>query len=84
MRGSTNGGFEYPEIKFVLVCEQEIFKSEQARKKRRKDNVNRIKSYNDITVGDYVVHTAHGIGEYAGLQKITVDGVSKDYLKIQY
>ena len=84
LRGSTNGGFEYPEIKFVLVCEQEIFKSEQARKKRRKDNVNRIKSYNDITVGDYVVHTAHGIGEYAGLQKITVDGVSKDYLKIQY
>ena len=84
LRGSTNGGFEYPEIKFVLVCEQDIFKSEQARKKRRKDNVNRIKSYNDITVGDYVVHTAHGIGEYAGLQKITVDGVSKDYLKIQY
>ena len=84
IKGNSAGGFEYPEIKFVLVSEQEIFRSSQSREKRRKENANRIKSYNDISVGDYVVHAAHGIGEYCGLQKMTVDGVSKDYLKIQY
>lgn len=82
--GNSSGGFEYPELKFVLVSEQEIFKSGRSRERRRKENENRIKSYNDISVGDYIVHTAHGIGEYAGITKMTVDGISKDYLKIQY
>ena len=84
IRGNSSGGFEYPELKFVLVSEQEIFKNEASRTKRRKENSNRIKSYNEISVGDYVVHAAHGIGEYCGIQKMTVDGVSKDYLKLQY
>ncbi len=84
MRGNGSGGYEYPDIKFVLVCEDEIFKSGKSRERRRKDNANRIKSYNDINVGDYVVHAAHGIGEYVGLKKMTVDGISKDYLKVQY
>lgn len=84
MRGNGSGGYEYPDIKFVLVCEDEIFRSGKSRERRRKDNANRIKSYNDINVGDYVVHAGHGIGEYVGLQKMTVDGISKDYLKVQY
>lgn len=84
IHGSGAGGFEYPDIKFVLVCESEIFKSERRREKRRRENANRIKSYNDISVGDYVVHAAHGVGEYMGLHKMTVDNISKDYLKIQY
>lgn len=84
IRGGTAGGFEYPEIKFVLLSEQEIFKTAQLREKRRRDNVNRIKSYNDINIGDYVVHSAHGIGEYAGIKKMTVGAASKDYLKILY
>ncbi len=84
IRGEGSGGYEYPDIKFVLVCEEEIFRSNKSRQQRRRDNANRIKAYNDISVGDYVVHAAHGIGEYVGLQKMTVDGVSKDYLKVQY
>ena len=84
IKGNSSGGFEYPELKFVLVSEQEIFKSQTSRKKRRKENANRIKSYNDISVGDYVVHAAHGIAEYQGIQKMTIDNVSKDYLKLQY
>lgn len=84
IRGSQNGGFEYPEIKLALVSEREIFESKRLRERRRRDNAERIKSYNDISPGDYVVHVTHGIGEYVGIQKITVDKVSKDYLKIQY
>ncbi len=84
MRGNGSGGYEYPDVKFVLVSEDEIFKSGRSRERRRRDNTDRIKSYNDINVGDYVVHAAHGIGEYVGLQKMTVDGISRDYLKVQY
>lgn len=84
IRGSQSKGFEYPEIKFALVSEREIFESKRSREKRRQENANRIKSYNDIRPGDYVVHSAHGIGEYMGTQKITVNNISKDYLKIKY
>lgn len=84
IRGNASGGCEYPELKLAIVSEREIFESRRSREKRREDSANRIKSYNDISPGDYVVHSAHGIGEYIGTQKITVDGISKDYLKIQY
>lgn len=84
IRGSQTAGFEYPEIKFALVSEKEIFESRRSRERRRADNANRIRSYNDISPGDYVVHLTHGVGEYTGITKMTVDGVSKDYLKIKY
>ena len=84
LRGSLKKGFEYPDIKFVLVSESEIFEQKRSRARRQKENTQRIRSYNDINVGDYVVHPAHGIGEYRGTQRMDVGGVSKDYLKIQY
>ena len=84
MRGRVRKGFEYPDIKFVLVSDNEIFEQKRSRRRRKEDNANRIRSYNDISPGDYVVHSAHGIGEYKGTQKMNVGGVLKDYLKIQY
>jgi len=83
-RGNLKKGFEYPGIKFVLVSENEIFEQKRSRERRRRDNAQRIRSYNDISVGDYVVHPAHGIGEYMGTQRMVVGGVAKDYLKLQY
>ncbi len=44
----------------------------------------KILSYNDLTVGDFVVHAAHGIGQYLGIEQLTVVGVTKDYIKIKY
>lgn len=84
LRGNLSKGFEYPEIDFVLVSDREIFESKKSRQRRKTDNANRIKSYNDISAGDYVVHQTHGIGKYVGTQKMTVNGITKDYLKIQY
>ena len=57
--GEINKGFEYPDIGFVLICEQEIFNTEKRRQRRRIDNTKRIKAYTDINIGDYVVHQAH-------------------------
>ena len=82
--GELKKGFEYPDLNFVLISEQEIFNTEKKRQKRKIENTMRLKSYNDINPGDYVVHQTHGIGRYAGLKKITVSGVTKDYLQIQY
>ncbi len=84
VRGELNKGFEYPELNFVLVSEHEIFDTKKRRSRRKIGNANRIKNYTDISVGDYVVHQTHGIGQYMGTQKMTVNSVTKDYLKIQY
>lgn len=84
IRGNLNKGFEYPEINFVVVSDREIFETKKRREKRRIENANRIKSYNDISPGDYIVHVTHGIGQYVGTEKMTVNNVVKDYLKIKY
>lgn len=84
IRGELNKGFEYPELNFVLVSDHEIFDTKKSRSRRKVENANRIKNYTDISVGDYVVHQTHGIGQYMGTQKMTVGAVTKDYLKIQY
>ncbi|MCC8160838.1 MAG: transcription-repair coupling factor [Oscillospiraceae bacterium] len=84
VRGELNKGFEYPEINFVLVSDREIFETKKSRSRRKVENANRIKSYTDISVGDYVVHQTHGIGQYMGTKKMVVGGITKDYLKIRY
>ncbi len=84
VRGEMPKGFEYPEINFTLISEQEIFDVSKKKSKRNVDNKNRLKSYTDINVGDYVVHRAHGIGKYMGIKKITLQGATKDYLHISY
>lgn len=84
VRGETSKGFEYPELNFVMISEQEIFDTGKKRTRCKADNANRIKSYTDINVGDYVVHQAHGIGQYMGIKKMSVEGITKDYLHIKY
>lgn len=82
-RGEAAKGFEYPDAGFALISDREIFASKR-RRRRKTENANRLKSFNDIAVGDYVVHQTHGIGKYVGMEKKTVTGITKDYLKIQY
>ena len=55
-----------------------------AETKKRKKNRNALSSLSDIKPGDYVVHQSHGIGMYAGIQRLEVQGATKDYLKVQY
>ena len=55
-----------------------------AEAKKRKKNKNALSSLSDIKPGDYVVHQSHGIGMYAGIQRLEVQGATKDYLKVQY
>ena len=83
--GNLHKGFEYPLIKFVAITESDIFGVEK--KKRRKGKTysgQKIQNFTDLNVGDYVVHENHGLGIYRGIEKIEVDKITKDYIKIEY
>ena len=82
--GTLSRGFEYPLSKYVLVGDKELFGEGRAKTKVRKMSGSRIKSYNDLEVGDYVVHHIHGIGKYLGIHRMEIDGITKDYLKLLY
>lgn len=85
MTGSLSGGFEYPLIGFVLISDREIFIEKRRGKHKLQDkSASKLRSFTDISPGDYVVHQVHGIGKYIGIQKLTVDNLTKDYLKIAY
>ena len=83
--GSISEGFEYPDIKLVVVSDKEIFGEDKKLIKHPKVRKGRqIDLFTDLNLGDYVVHRAHGIGQYVGMEQLCVDNVTKDYLKIKY
>ncbi len=83
--GNLHSGFEYPDIKMVVISESDIFGTKKPRKKRKTNyQGNKINSFTDLNLGDYVVHENHGLGIYRGIEKIEVEKKSKDYIKIEY
>ena len=83
--GALSAGAEYPALKLAVLTEGQLMAP--ARKKQRlkkQDNRQKIQSYADLTPGDLVVHVHHGVGRFAGMQRMPVDGVEKDYIKIAY
>lgn len=83
--GHVNKGFEYPLLKFVVLSETDIFGAEKKKKKKKKlYQGQKINDFNDLKVGDYVVHETHGLGIYRGIEKVEIEKVVKDYLKIEY
>lgn len=85
-RGNLRRGFEYPNLRFVVVTESDIFGGLKKKKKKKikKYEGAAIHSFNDLKIGDYVVHENHGLGIYQGIEKIEVEQVTKDYLKVAY
>lgn len=84
-KGSLHKGFEYPTIGFAIIGDREIYgQGKKLSKKIKKSAGDRIKSFTDVNPGDYVVHQAHGIGQYVGIQQLTVDNIKRDYFKIRY
>jgi transcription-repair coupling factor (superfamily II helicase) len=83
--GRAQKGFEYPLIKFVVISESDIFGAEKKKKRKvKKYEGQKINGFNDLKVGDYVVHENHGLGIYKGIEKVEVEKVVKDYIKIEY
>lgn len=83
--GNIHKGFVYPAIKFVVISESDIFGDQKKKKKKRKKfSGSNISSFSDLSLGDYVVHENHGLGIYRGIEKVEVDRIVKDYIKIEY
>lgn len=83
--GRVLKGFEYPFLKFVVISESDIFGAEKKKKKRtKKYEGQKIQDFADLKVGDFVVHENHGMGIYRGIEKVEMDHVIKDYMKIEY
>ncbi|WP_352399499.1 transcription-repair coupling factor [Anaerotignum sp.] len=83
-KGSLSKGFSYEYINLAVFSDSELFGGGEKKKKKKKKNGTAIESFTDLKIGDFVVHDNHGIGVFCGLEKISVEGVQKDYMKISY
>lgn len=87
VEGSLSEGFELPYMQLVVITERELFKTNQKKQRKRTktmSNAEKIKSYQDLNVGDYVVHVHHGVGRYLGVETLEVGEQHRDYIKLQY
>ena len=83
--GALSAGCEWPALKLEVLTEGQLTAPTQKKLKLKKDsNRQKLQSYTDLSPGDLVVHVHHGIGRFVGIQRMPVDGVEKDYIKIDY
>ena len=85
--GGMSAGIEYPGIKLAVISDMQLLRVREHRHragKKAPSNRERINSYADLAPGDLVVHEIHGIGRFAGVKKMKVDGFEKDYIMIRY
>lgn len=83
--GKLRKGYEYPDIRFAAVAEDDIFSTAKKPKKKKKSYDGKsISDFSELSIGDYVIHENHGLGIYRGIEKIRVDKTEKDYIKIEY
>ena len=86
IEGNLRHGFHFVDEKILLITEHEIFQKKLKRRFRRQhvSNAERLKDYNELEKGDYVVHHIHGIGQYIGIETIEIKGIHRDYVSVQY
>ncbi|CKI93987.1 transcription-repair coupling factor [Streptococcus pneumoniae] len=86
IEGNLRHGFHFVDEKILLITEHEIFQKKLKRRFRRQHvtNAERLKDYNELEKGDYVVHHIHGIGQYLGIETIEIKGIHRDYVSVQY
>lgn len=86
IEGNLRHGFHFVDEKILLITEHEIFQKKLKRHFRRQhvSNAERLKDYNELEKGDYVVHHIHGIGQYLGIETIEIKGIHRDYVSVQY
>ena len=82
--GIISEGFELPHANITVITEGNIFGFQKKKIRKKVEKGQEIKYFTDITVGDYVVHSIHGIGKYRGLKTIETEGIHRDYIEIDY
>ena len=86
LSGNVKNGYEYPMLKFAVLSETDIFGADKKKKKKKQTRYEgqKIQSFSELAIGDYVVHENHGLGIYRGIEKVEVEKKLKDYIKIEY
>ena len=84
VRGGLSSGFEFPEASLAVITHGRLSASRRPSRRTKRSKGAEIHSLSELTVGDYIVHAAHGIGLYEGIHQLEVQGVVKDYIKLQY
>ncbi len=89
--GAVSAGMEYPSLHLTILTDAQLLRSRGKKKnalrtgtKKLPADRKRVESCSDLSVGDYIVHEIHGIGRFAGIVKMQVDGFEKDYIKLSY
>lgn len=83
--GALSAGSEWPQLKLAVLTEGQLTAAPHKRQKvKSNSNRQKLQSYTDLSPGDLVVHIHHGVGRFAGIQRLPVDGVEKDYIKLDY
>ncbi len=81
---SLTHGFLYPELKFAIIADGDVYGAAYQKRRARRNAGERIAAFTDLSVGDYVVHESHGVGVYRGTVRLQSEGLWRDYLFIQY
>lgn len=84
LTGALSAGFELPGEKFFLITYGQTSYAPEKKKRKKAKNGQEIYSLSELSAGDYVVHSVHGIGIFGGIRKIDAHGITKDYIKIDY
>lgn len=80
---AISSGFYFDTFKTVLLTENEIFgEGKKLTKKKQAGKV--IKAFTELSMGDFVVHESHGVGQFVGIQQVKVDQTRKDFIKLRY
>ena len=82
--GQLTTGLEYPAQRFILYTHSQVSAAPQKKRRKTPKNAKAVYSLSELSPGEYVVHTIHGIGIYKGIRKMEVQGVCKDYIQIEY
>ena len=83
--GALSAGCEWPALHLAILTEGQLTAAPRKKVRLKKDTSRqKIQSYTDLSPGDLVVHVHHGVGRFAGIRRMPVDGVEKDYIKIDY
>lgn len=77
-------GFISPDLGIALVSEQDLWPKKDVKSKKVKKQVEQRLLVEDLKLGDYVVHENYGIGIYRGVTQVLSDGVTREYLLLQY
>lgn len=82
---SISRGYAFPDSRYVFISENDLFGEQRSRRRRKKRfSGEKLGGISELHIGDYVVHENYGLGIYQGMEKIEVERIAKDYIKIAY